>query len=250
MCTNYVSEIPGMKRTRPELLEVNAETILALPDFFTLDLTEAVTLPSSYCYKAPYESQTPQMLTHETLIPHYIEEEHTWLKYAAKVVNSSADETPDDLGLTSFVFQSRQEGSVKPHDKCTVNGIFPLLFEQPNTALMQKHCIDLETAAKNVLNPDQKLTVDVSDAPLYALSKQIQFSIPGYDLTTYLPMMGDLHVEQVLTKVSKFHIFPHFYIKVLAINWLCDKEIRFKSMRMRLINNILIRIFTSVWRGL
>jgi len=44
MCTNYVSEIPGMKRTRPELLEVNAETILALPDFFTLDLTEAVTL--------------------------------------------------------------------------------------------------------------------------------------------------------------------------------------------------------------
>ena len=74
------------------------------------------------------------MQTHESLIPHYIEEEHTWLKYAAEVVNSSAKDTPDDLGLTSFVFQSRQEGSV---------------FEQPNTAVMQKHCIDLETAAKN-----------------------------------------------------------------------------------------------------
>ena len=132
--TIYVSENPGLKRNRPELLKVNAETILALPDFFTLDLTEAVTLPSSYCYKAPYERQTPQMQTHESLIPHYIEEEHTWLKYAAEVVNSSAKDTPDDLDLTSFVFQSRQEGSV---------------FEQPNTAVMQKHCIDLETAAKN-----------------------------------------------------------------------------------------------------
>ena len=121
--TIYVSENPGLKRNRPELLKVNAETILALPDFFTLDLTEAVTLLSSYCYKAPYERQTPQMQTHESLIPHYIEEEHTWLKYAAEVVNSSAEDTPDDLGLTSFVFQSRQEGSVKPHDQCTVNGI-------------------------------------------------------------------------------------------------------------------------------
>ena len=198
--TYAVSENPGSKRNRPELLEVNAETILALPDFFTLDLTEAaVKLPSCYCYKAPYESQTPQMLTHGSLIPHYIEEEDTWLKYAAEVVNSSTEDIPDDVGLTSFVFQSRQEGAVKPHDKSTVNGIFPLLFEQPNTAEMQKHCIDLETAAKNVLNPDQKLTVDVSDAPLYALSKQIQFSLPGYDLNTYFPMMGDLHVEQVLT---------------------------------------------------
>ena len=125
MYTIYVSENPGLKRNRPELLEVNAETILALPDFFTLDLTEAVTLPSSYCYKAPYERQTPQMQTH--YVPHYIEEEHTWLKYAAEVVNSSAkdSDTPDDLGLTSFVFQSRQEGSVKPHDQCTVNGISP-----------------------------------------------------------------------------------------------------------------------------
>ena len=114
--TIYVSENSGLKRNRPELLKVNAETILALPDFFTLDLTKAVTLPSSYCYKAPYERQTPQMQTHESLIPHYIEEEHTWLKYAAEVVNSSAEDTPDDLGLTSFVFQSRQEGSVKPHD--------------------------------------------------------------------------------------------------------------------------------------
>ena len=119
MFTIYVSENPGLKRNRPELLKVNAETILALPDFFTLNITKAVILPSSY---------------HESFIPHYIEEEHTWLKYAAEVVNSSAEETPDDLGLTSFVFQSRQEGSV---------------FEQPNTAVMQKHCIDLETAAKN-----------------------------------------------------------------------------------------------------
>ena len=84
--------------------------------------------PRSYwscntAYKAPYERQTPQMQTHESLIPHYIEEEHTWLKYAAEVVNSSAEDTPDDLGLTSFVFQSRQEGSVKPHYQCTGNGI-------------------------------------------------------------------------------------------------------------------------------
>ena len=65
------------------------------------------------------------MLTHESLIPYYIEEEHTWLKYAPEVVNCSAEDTLNDLDLTSFAFQSRQEGSVKPHDRGTVNGISP-----------------------------------------------------------------------------------------------------------------------------
>ena len=40
--------------------------------------------------------------------------------------------------------------------------------------------------------------VDIGDQPLYALCKQIQLLIPGYPLETYLPLMGGLHIEQVM----------------------------------------------------
>ena len=195
---NNISESPGTRRDRRPLVEVNAETLLQLPEFFTLDLTEnAVRLPAKYSYKSPREIEASQMLNHSMIASVYYEKEQKWLKYAAEIVNRSADDTPSDVFLSSFVYHSREEGSVQPTEEITLNAIFPLLFEPPNTPEMQKHCIDLETAAKDVLNPDQKLTVDVSDCPLYALSKQIQFAIEGYDLNSYLPMMGDLHIEQV-----------------------------------------------------
>ena len=66
---------------------------------------------------------------------------------------------------------------------------------------MQKHCIDIVTAVTNVVNPDQQVTVDVKDQPLYALSKLLQFVDPKYGLDKYFVMMGPLHVEQVLLHI-------------------------------------------------
>ena len=112
-----------------------------------VDLTEAVTLPKSYCYKPPYERQTLQMLTHESLIPYYIEEEHTWLKYwGSELLGGRHTKWPwsDKFCLpiqARRVSQTTWQGYSKQD--------FPLIFEQPNTAVMQKHCIDLETPAKN-----------------------------------------------------------------------------------------------------
>ena len=60
---------------------------------------------------------------------------------------------------------------MRPVEEKTLNGLLPVQFESAATAEMQKHCIDLEIAAKEVLNPQQKLTVDVADQPLFALSK-------------------------------------------------------------------------------
>ena len=61
------------------------------------------------------------------------------------------------------------------------------------------------------LNPTQ-VTVDVSDEPLYARCKEIQWFYPQeYGKSTYFPLMGGFHIEKVRFKES-FLCFP---IKVL-----------------------------------
>lgn len=45
--------------------------------------------------------------------------------------------------------------------------------------------------------PDQGVTIDVSDQPLYAKSKEIQWCVPGYEESKYFAMIGFLHCEKV-----------------------------------------------------
>ena len=63
---------------------------------------------------------------------------------------------------------------------------------------MQKHCIEVIKSAVDLLNLGQ-VTVDVSDQPVYALSKQIQILYPDqFGPGFYFPMFGGLHIEKVL----------------------------------------------------
>lgn len=80
------SERPGVPRKHRRLVEpeVNAESILALPDFFTTDLMEGMAkLPDDYCYTSPLERNNSQIATHATLVSSYLEEVRIWLTYAA-----------------------------------------------------------------------------------------------------------------------------------------------------------------------
>ena len=66
---------------------------------------------------------------------------------------------------------------------------------------MQKHCIDICKSAIDFLNPGQVI-VDVSDQPIYAISRRLQQLLP-HELGPgmYVPMFGGLHIEKLLLEI-------------------------------------------------
>jgi hypothetical protein len=191
---------PGVKRTRPMVCKVDEDTTYKVPEFFKLEFADlAVPKRSSYCYSAIVECETPKLLEYEEVTNNCLKAERKWLQHAANIVLTSIEQEDDDWSpLTNLVYHSREENAVEPLEQLTIGALLPIQFEPAHTLEMMRHCIDLISAAKNVVNPDQKTTFDVSDEPLYALSKQVQFALPDqYNLSVYLPLMGDLHTEQV-----------------------------------------------------
>ena len=70
----------------------------------------------------------------------------------------------------------------------------PLIRDPVHTLEMQYHCMKLNQATTNAVNPGQT-PVDVSDQPVYALTKEIQWMYPQ-QFWNYFPLMGALHMEQ------------------------------------------------------
>ena len=77
-----------------------------------------------------------------------------------------------------------------------INTILPLLRDKISTFNMQAHLMQLNMKWTALLNPGQT-PVDVSDQPVYALTKQLQFRHPGI-FSQYFPIFGQLHIEQCL----------------------------------------------------
>lgn len=73
---------------------------------------------------------------------------------------------------------------------CTpgINAIMPLLREPVHTLQMQYHCMTITKTTIDAVNHGQT-PVDVSDQPVYALSKEIQWRYPSL-FSDYFPMMG------------------------------------------------------------
>ena len=74
------------------------------------------------------------------------------------------------------------------------NSLLPLLRDKVNTLDMQCHTMKLNVKAVNALNPGQ---TDVSDCPVYALTKEAQYRFPN-QFTDSFAMFGGLHIEQCL----------------------------------------------------
>ena len=94
------------------------------------------------------------------------------------------------------VYHSRKD-VVQGREKC-VNSILPLLPQNVATLSMKRHCIEVTKAATELLNPGQVI-VDVSDQPLYALSKQLQIIYQNeFGPGKYFPIFDGLYIEKVL----------------------------------------------------
>ena len=76
------------------------------------------------------------------------------------------------------------------------NSLLLLLRDKVNTLDMQVHTMNLNIKAISALNPGQT-PFDVSDCPVYALTKEAQFRFPEH-FSKYFAMFRGLHIEQCL----------------------------------------------------
>ena len=105
--------------------------------------------------------------------------------------------------FASFSDSAKSWAQYHIHKKCIqppnvkdTNSLLPLLRYRVNTLDMQVHTMNLNIKAIIALNPSQT-PVDVSDCPVYALTKEAQFQFPE-QFSNYFVMLMGLHIEQCL----------------------------------------------------
>ena len=99
-----------------------------------------------------------------------------------------------------------------------VNAILPLIPEPVHTLNMQYHCMKIIMQTVNFLNPGQ-IPVDVSDQPVYALTKELQWRKPEeFGENFYFAMFGGLHLEHMLLLIHGELIQGSGLYEILHIN--------------------------------
>ena len=123
-------------------------------------------------------------------------DEYTDLNLAKKQEYNWLDQfiANSDLDKSWSQYHSGENRSVPIHKG--INSILPLIGDKVSTLDMQHHTMKLNIKIVNVLNPGQT-PVDVSDCPVYALTKEVQFRFPD-QFADYVAMFGGLHIEQCL----------------------------------------------------
>ena len=77
----------------------------------------------------------------------------------------------------------------------------PLINKKVATLKAQFHCMNIIKDTINFINPTQ-VPIDVSDQPVYALSKEIQLRYPSmFGPDKYVCLLGDLHIEIELLRI-------------------------------------------------
>ena len=102
---------------------------------------------------------------------------------------------------TDFPAWARYHSSFNrgPNQLVGINTILPLIPEKVNTLQMQGHCMTLNINSTKALNSTQT-PIDVSDQPVYAITKELQYRHPHL-FEKYCPIMGGLHIEQSLLAI-------------------------------------------------
>ena len=120
-------------------------------------------------------------------------EEVRWLKEVNNISRTRSSETSTLISGRAQHHATFKRGPDYPPG---INTILPLLRDKVNTLKMQSHIMILNINSTKVLNPSQT-PVDVSDCPVYALTKELQWRYPN-KFGNYFSLMGSLHIEQSL----------------------------------------------------
>ena len=211
---------PGVTRVKPPLLNVPTNFKFELDEIFKLDREMKMPKPTEYFYHANTVN-IDNLLDVDDDLKMAHTEEREWLQHVHEQLTTLP--LPDKpINTSCFVFHANKNPVTTP-PKTIVAGL-PVQFESPASLEMQRHCIDIVTAVRKVVNPAQTVTVDVKDQPLYALSKILQLTDQRYGLGFYFVMMGPLHVEQVILKL--LIVFLMSLILYYVSKYLCSQQYR------------------------
>ena len=97
-----------------------------------------------------------------------------------------------------------------------INAILPVLRDKVHTLNTQAHIMKQNIKWTETLNPGQT-PVDVSDQPVYALTKTLQYMFPD-EFSNYFALFGQLHVEQALLVIHGILIKGSGLCEILTQN--------------------------------
>ena len=148
-----------------------------------------------------------------TEFPNYdiaVAEEFKWLDKCTDILSELDHIYPP--GWASH-HASQKRGILTPSG---INTIIPLRREKVSTFNMQSHLMHLNMKWTETLNPGQT-PIDVSDQPVYALTKELQLRFPEI-FSNYFPLFGQLHIEQCLLVIHGQMIKRSGLLEILTEN--------------------------------
>jgi hypothetical protein len=105
------------------------------------------------------------------------------------------------MDLSWAAYHSKQTENYYKENPIDICSLLPLFEEQAKSVAMIKHSMNIVKNITNYLNPGQTPVI-ACDQPLYALSKQIQWTWPDlFGENSYVIMLGGLHIEIAALKV-------------------------------------------------
>lgn len=122
--------------------------------------------------------------------------EKAWLSCAQELYNKG------ELDPKDFVSWAAYRASKTPHAiyKPAIVTLLLMFTENAHSLAMIAHSMKVIKGAVQHLNPLQTPVI-AQDQPLYALAKQLQFTLPELDENKFLAMMGGFHMEMASLKM-------------------------------------------------
>ena len=124
------------------------------------------------------------------------DDEKDWLSREQELYNK------EELDPKHFVSWAAYRASKTPLSiyKPAIVTLLPLFTENAHSLALIAHSMKVIKAAVQHLNPLQTPVIAL-DQPLYALAKQIQWTLPEFVEDKFLAMMGGLHIEMASLKM-------------------------------------------------
>lgn len=124
------------------------------------------------------------------------DDEKDWLSRAQELYNKKELDPKDFVSWAAYRVSKTPLSIYKP----AIVTLLPMFTENGHSLAMIAHSTKVIKAAVQHLNPLQTPVVAL-DQPLYALAKQIQWTLPEFDEDKFLAMMGGLHIEMPSLKM-------------------------------------------------
>lgn len=161
-------------------------------------------LPSYYCEVRPmvvnsstFDAPKGMAQSALTVTPiDYLLQEEDWLEACSEGLSK---DVLADTDIVSWAAYRASQSSLMSHQPALIS-LLPMFTENAHSAAMIAHAIKVVREATHHLNPSQTPVLAV-DQPLYAIAKQIQWSLGGiYSEENLIVMCGGLHIEMAAFK--------------------------------------------------